>query len=669
MIIKGKSRAGPSQLARHLGRADTNERVEILQLDSAGTTEQAFRDWQTYTLATNGKLGLYHANIDPDAKYDMTRDQWWRAVEVLEEELGLQGQPRAVVLHEKNGREHIHVVWARTDMGTMKLRGDGWNYDAHERASLRLEQEFGHEHVPGKHAKRDREKQPEFPKAEVSHDEWQQSERGGIGHVQRRAQVKALFEASDTGLAFKAALEDAGYVLARGDRRGFVILDDDAKVYSLSHQLPGVRAKDLRAFMVEIDLDNLPSVKDARALLRDTARPEPNRDPNESESSQSEPPAPPTDATSPEDTEADRQRIDTLRAAILERHRVELKEQELRHAREVTELQANQQAAADKAIESFSKEQARRTIAERPQEPGGFDRLWRSIRDALLAELEGAIGTSDIADLRHVRTAEEKRAAEEIANRERCEDFDQFKPLFEQVQRELEQGIRQSREFELKAEIRPGAWFIVGGQKAYVADMEEIFTNAQGRTDARLRVIFDNGTESNMLMRSLQRALHKDEAGRRITDPEAGPLFVRDDRSPFSGDSDDTDLASGTIYVLRSKSDHPIVAANRDVLHKIGVTGGDVASRRARRCQSPKQATSPTSTPAAPLRPTAAMWWRRSWHGWTKQRQCRSGAPMSPRAAKASCSKEGNRAQGAAFPFRPKPRNPSRELRRSRPLI
>lgn len=402
MIIKGKSRAGPSQLARHLGRADTNERVEILQLDSAGTTEQAFRDWQTYTLATNGRLGLYHANIDPDAKYEMTRDQWWRAVEVLEEELGLQGQPRAVVLHEKHGREHIHVVWARTDMDTMKLRGDGWNYDAHERASLRLEHEFGHEHVPGKHAKRDREKQPEFPKAEVSHHEWQQSERGGIGHVQRRAQVKALFEGSDTGLAFKAALEDAGYVLARGDRRGFVILDDHAKVYSLSDQLPGVRAKDLRAFMVEIDLDRLPSVKEARALLRDTARSEPNRDPNQPEPPQSEPPA-------PEATEADRQRIDKLRAAILERHGVALKEQELRHAREVTELQANQQAAADKAIESFSKEQARRTIAERPEEPSGFDRLWRSIREAVNDEAR----TQRLADeARQARDAEDRRSDE-----------------------------------------------------------------------------------------------------------------------------------------------------------------------------------------------------------------------------------------------------------------
>ncbi len=199
--------------------------------------------------------------------------------------------------------------------------------------------------------------------------------------------------------------------------------------------------------------------------------------------------------------------------------------------------------------------------------------------DALLAELEGALGGSDISDLRHVRSAEEKRAAEEIANRERCEDFDTFKPLFEQVQQELESGVRKSREFELKAEIRPGAWFIVGGQKAYVADMDEIYTNAQGRTDARLRVIFDNGTESNMLMRSLQRALHKDDAGRRITDPEAGPLFVREEASPFAGEAEEDDLASGTIYVLRSKSDHPLVVANREVLHKIGVTGGDVARR------------------------------------------------------------------------------------------
>jgi hypothetical protein len=191
--------------------------------------------------------------------------------------------------------------------------------------------------------------------------------------------------------------------------------------------------------------------------------------------------------------------------------------------------------------------------------------------DELAAELEEAAGASDITELRHVRTSVDKRAAEEIANRQRCEDFDRFKPLFAAVQQEIEDGIRQTRQFELKAEIRPGSWFIVGGQKAYVAEMDEIYTNAQGRTDARLRVIFDNGTESNMLMRSLQRALHKDEAGRRITDPVAGPLFA--DKVA------DDDTESGTIYVLRSKSDNPEIAARRDLIHKIGVTGGKVETR------------------------------------------------------------------------------------------
>lgn len=191
--------------------------------------------------------------------------------------------------------------------------------------------------------------------------------------------------------------------------------------------------------------------------------------------------------------------------------------------------------------------------------------------DELLAELEGAAGTSEITELRHVRTSADKRAADEIANRQKCEDFDRFKPLFVQVQSDIESGVRQTRPFEVKAEIRTGSWFIVGGQKAYVAAMGEKFSNAQGMTDARLRVIFDNGTESNLLMRSLQRALHKDEAGRRITDPVAGPLFA--------GEAEEADQESGTIYVLRSKSDHRLVAQNRNLVHKIGVTGGSVERR------------------------------------------------------------------------------------------
>jgi len=86
-----------------------------------------------------------------------------------------------------------------------------------------------------------------------------------------------------------------------------------------------------------------------------------------------------------------------------------------------------------------------------------------------------------------------------------------------------------------------------------------------------MRVIYSNGTESNMLLRSLQRALYKDEAGRRLTEPNYGPLF--------SETWDEDNIESGTIYVLRSLSKHPYVAEHRELIHKIGVTGGTVEAR------------------------------------------------------------------------------------------
>ena len=196
--------------------------------------------------------------------------------------------------------------------------------------------------------------------------------------------------------------------------------------------------------------------------------------------------------------------------------------------------------------------------------------------DELMAELAGAARDSGITELRHVRASAEKRAAEEIANRTVCEDFETYKPLFEQVQRELKSGVRKTlpvhnmEEIKL-TEIQKGECFIVGGQIAYVAEMGEDFTTNYDRRDSRLRVIYDNGTESNLLIRSFQRALYRDEAGRLITNPDTGPLFA-DEKA-------DEDLASGTIYVLRSKSEHPVVAANREILHKIGVTGGKVETR------------------------------------------------------------------------------------------
>ena len=194
--------------------------------------------------------------------------------------------------------------------------------------------------------------------------------------------------------------------------------------------------------------------------------------------------------------------------------------------------------------------------------------------EALLSEL-GVAGehAADVTQLVHVRPREEIKAAEEIAQRTPCRDFAVFRPLFEKIQRELTAGERRTLPYKDNAETKKGDLFILDGQKVVVAEMGESFVSDYGRPDRRLRVVYDYGTESDLLLRSLQRALNKDKASRRITEPELGPLF--------SEQIEKADVTTGHIYVLRSKSEHPFVAEHRNLLHKIGVTGGEVKSRLA----------------------------------------------------------------------------------------
>ena len=191
--------------------------------------------------------------------------------------------------------------------------------------------------------------------------------------------------------------------------------------------------------------------------------------------------------------------------------------------------------------------------------------------DALLSELGIEPKSNDITKLQHVKPRSEIKAAEEVASRSICKDFEIFKSLFELVQSELNSKARETRPFKDQADIIAGDWFILSGQKVYVAEVGEVFINDYGRKDSRLRVIYDNATESDILLRSLQRALNKDETGRRIIEISHGPLF--------DGIADGEEANSGTIYVLRSLADHPLIEENRQLIHKIGVTNGSVEKR------------------------------------------------------------------------------------------
>jgi hypothetical protein len=194
--------------------------------------------------------------------------------------------------------------------------------------------------------------------------------------------------------------------------------------------------------------------------------------------------------------------------------------------------------------------------------------------DQLAAELAGT-SEDDITVLRHVRTSADKRAAEEIADRKRCEDFDTFKPLFERVETDLKTGLRQAKPIEAgRRAIEVGDFFVLDGITLYIAEVGEPLKTTAGEVDRRLRVVFSNRTESNLLLRSLQRAFYNDPAARRLVSPESGQLS-------FGDELEADDVESGTIYVLRSLSDHPYVAQHRELIHKIGVTGGKVETRLA----------------------------------------------------------------------------------------
>ena len=192
--------------------------------------------------------------------------------------------------------------------------------------------------------------------------------------------------------------------------------------------------------------------------------------------------------------------------------------------------------------------------------------------DDLLAELETDFGETELSQLTHVRSSAEKRAAEEIANRTICQDFDQFAPLFKSVQADIKSGKRPVVPFGKDAKVEQGDFFIVDGLTAYVAHAgEEFKKEGLDRTDARLRVIFSNKTESDLLRTSLQRALYKDDASRRVARDLEGSLF--------GNMLDQGDVETGVIYVLRSLSEEPFIAENRELIHKIGVTGGSLEKR------------------------------------------------------------------------------------------
>ncbi|RIK59419.1 MAG: relaxase [Planctomycetota bacterium] len=266
MILKGSQRAGGADLALHLMNEFDNERVELAQVRGtvADDLYGALAEVEAIAAGTRCNKPLYSLSINPPQP--LTRHQYRAAIERIEHGLGLTGQPRAVIYHVKNGREHCHVVWSRIDGDRMRAI-----HISHDRMKLRtlardLGREFGLSLPEGlaKDLRQERSADRQMTLAEK-----RQAENTGITPEARRAEITKAYRASDSADSFRAALTELGYELARGDRRGFVVVDRHGDVHSLARQIEGVKTRELTAKLAPLTPAQLPSAEQARSMVRE----------------------------------------------------------------------------------------------------------------------------------------------------------------------------------------------------------------------------------------------------------------------------------------------------------------------------------------------------------------------------------------------------------------
>lgn len=263
MIVKGGARSAGGFFAKHLMKAEENERVAIVEMKGlyAEDLPEAFREMKALAAGSRGKDFFYHCSINPRDTEHLTPEQWDFAVDRLEQNLGMGGHARFQVEHEKEGRTHRHIVWSRVDPETLTLANHWRNYEAHDKTRAELEQAFNQEPTPPTPAP-DQRKSREFA-------DWEnfRAAESGIGPKEVKAEITALYKTSDSGPAFVAALEEAGYTLCQGDR-GYCIVDQAGDVHSLVRRIEGVKTAELRMRLADFNTDSLMTVQEATVFAR-----------------------------------------------------------------------------------------------------------------------------------------------------------------------------------------------------------------------------------------------------------------------------------------------------------------------------------------------------------------------------------------------------------------
>ena len=264
MIINGSSRAGARDLANEILESDNNKSVAIIETYSSNSNQmQGFLacllEMESKATMTKGIKGLYYSTISPASGAKMTKEKWIRSADVLESKLKLTGQPRVIVKRMENDREHLHVVWQRTDTKIGKFIPDSFSYRSHEQASRQLEAEFGHEAISGAFtSKGDTQKKPSINQ---TLNDCQKTNLLDSNPKDPQELIRELFEQSGNGEAFRDALYEQGFLLAKGNRSPFVVVDKEGKTYALRSIFKKIyKAKEVYARIEDI-VDQLPTVE------------------------------------------------------------------------------------------------------------------------------------------------------------------------------------------------------------------------------------------------------------------------------------------------------------------------------------------------------------------------------------------------------------------------
>lgn len=260
MILVGSQRSSAYNLANHLMNDFENDHVTLYEVRGfvARDLHEALSEAYAISKGTKCEQFMFSLSLNPPKDQEASEQDLIDAANRAEEKLGLDNQPRAIIFHEKEGRRHAHVVWSRIDAKTMTAINLPHFKNRLMGLSRELFLDHGWELPDG--LRRDRGKSP----LNFTLDEWQQAKRLGLDPREIKQSFQDAWKQSDSRKAFQHALEDKGYFLARGDRRGFVALDIQGEVFSIPRMV-SIRTKDVRERLG--DPQDLRSVDQTREMI------------------------------------------------------------------------------------------------------------------------------------------------------------------------------------------------------------------------------------------------------------------------------------------------------------------------------------------------------------------------------------------------------------------